>query len=64
MHVENLQVDALGAQLAELADLVDQLPGVPARPLPRSSDTSRPMASARRFSSASSRPQQTTWAAE
>ena len=38
--------------------------GVPARPLERSSSTSRPMAPARRAISGSSRPTQSTWAAE
>ena len=49
---------------AKVASLATTSSGVPHSPFSRSSSTWRPMAAARRATSASSVPQQTTWAAE
>ena len=58
-QVEDLEVEALGADRRIPADRLDALRGRAGDPVVRSSSTSRPMASARRRTSASSRPQHT-----
>ena len=61
VEVEGLQVDPLRAELGEPADPVSTTSaGVPATPVARRSSASRPMASARRRTSASVAPQQST----
>ena len=62
-QVEHLQVGVVAPAEANAASLSTISDGEPARPLARRSARSRPIAPARRASSASSLPQQTTWAA-